>query len=53
MDVGYRSVAEMSTAPTVAPLRNHARFRGLVERMEILVVEARRRVDMEGWGLPE
>lgn len=53
VDAGYRSVAEMSTAPTVVPLRNHARFRALVERMEILVAEERRRVDMEGWGLPD
>lgn len=53
VDVGYRDVRELRTIPTLAPLRDHARFRTLLERMEILLAEELRRIEAEGWGLPQ
>lgn len=38
---------------TLAPLHGHPRFRALVDRMETRLAEQRRRVEAEGWGLPE
>lgn len=52
VEVGDRSVRILRRVPTVAPLRDHPRFRSLLSRLDSLVVEERRRVEAEGWGLP-
>lgn len=49
---GYREVGEMKTAPVLDPLRQHPRFRALVDRMESLVSDARRQIEEAGWGEP-
>ncbi|HZD05196.1 MAG TPA: tetratricopeptide repeat protein, partial [Longimicrobiales bacterium] len=52
VDVGYRDVRLVRTIPVLDPLRGHPRFQALLERMEILLAEERRRIEAEGWGLP-
>lgn len=51
--MGYRDVRLMKTVPVLDPLRGHLRFEALLERMEILLAEERRRIDAAGWGVPQ
>lgn len=53
VDGGYRDVRLLETVPTLAPLRDHPRFRSLLDRMRILLAEERRRIESEGWGRPQ
>ena len=52
VDLGYRGRGTLQTVPTLSPLRDHARLRALVARVDSLLAEERRRVEAEGWGQP-
>lgn len=52
VDAGLRDAGTLRTLPLLEPLRDHPRFRALLERIDALVAEERRRADEGGWGLP-
>ena len=52
VEMGWRNVRKLRTIPTLAPLRDHTRFRALEERMATLLAEERRRIEEGGWGEP-
>ncbi len=52
VEAGFRDVRILRTVPTLAPLRGHPGFEALLERLDELVAEERRRADEGGWGLP-
>lgn len=52
VDAGYRGRETLETVPTLAPLRDHPRFRRLLSRLDSLLAEERRHVEAEGWGEP-
>lgn len=52
VEIGWRSAKKLRTIPTLVPLRDHPRFRSLVDRVETLVAEERRRIEQGGWGAP-
>lgn len=49
---GYRAKGTLETVPTLAPLRDQARFRELLARVDSLVAGERRRVEEGGWAEP-
>ena len=53
VDGGHRDVRLLETVPTLAPVRDHPRFRVLLDRMRTLLAEERRRIEAEGWGTPD
>lgn len=52
VDAGFRDRRTLEAVPTVAPLRDHPRFRDLLDRIGRLLAEERRRAEAEGWGEP-
>ncbi len=49
---GVSFIPHMETVPVLEPLRDHPRFRALVETLRARLAEERHRVEEEGWGLP-
>ncbi|MDX1624706.1 MAG: tetratricopeptide repeat protein [Gemmatimonadota bacterium] len=52
-DGGYRDARFLRTVPVLEALRDDPRFQALLDRMEGERAEERRRVEAEGWGVPE
>lgn len=50
VDRGYRDVRLLEGVPTLSAVRDHPRFRALLDRMRVLLAEQRRRIEAEGWG---
>lgn len=52
VELGDRARPVLERVPTLAPVRDHPRFRDLLGRVDDLLAEERRRAEEEGWGEP-